>query len=74
MPARIRPIGALKNYIQGHAEASVDAGRTVRETLVSLTIPPEIIALVIVNGAPQNKDYCIQDGDTIQVFAVMSGG
>ncbi len=74
MPARIRPLGGLKSYIQGQAEISVDSGRTVREILVSMTIPPEVIALVVVNGTPQNKDYCVQDNDTVQLFAVMSGG
>jgi sulfur carrier protein ThiS len=74
MPARIRPLAQLKKYIGGQPEVAVEAGRTVRETLSLLSIPLDIVALIIVNGAPQDKDYCIQEGDEIKLFSVMSGG
>ncbi len=74
MSARIRPIGTLKSYIGGQAEVAVDAGRTVRETMTALGIPPEIIALVLVNDAQQAKDYVVQDGDVVRLLAVIGGG
>ena len=48
MSATLRPSGALKAYIGGKDEISVEAGRTVREMLSALNIPPEVIALVVV--------------------------
>jgi len=74
MSATLRPSGALKSYIGERDEVQVESGRTVRETLVSLGIPPEIIALVVVNGEQQSKDYVIQEGDTIKALAVIGGG
>ncbi len=74
MSARIRPIGTLKSYIGEQAEVAVDAGRTVRETMTALGIPPEIIALVLVNDAQQAKDYVVQDGDVVRLLAVIGGG
>jgi sulfur carrier protein ThiS len=74
MSAYIRPIGTLKSYIGGQTEVAVDAGRTVRETMAALGIPPEIIALVLVNDAQQSKDYVVQDGDVVKLIAVIGGG
>ena len=74
MSARIRPIGTLKSYIGGQTEVAVDAGRTVRETMTTLGIPPEIIALVLANDAQQPKDYVLQDGDVVKLIAVIGGG
>jgi sulfur carrier protein ThiS len=74
MSAIIRPLGTLKNYIGGQAEARVDDGRTVRQAMTALGIPPEIVALVMVNEAQQPKDYVLQDGDVVKLLAVMGGG
>lgn len=74
MPARIRPLGLLKQYLNNQPEIAVEAGHTVREVLIALKFPLEIVAGVIVNDALQSKDYCIQDGDEIKLLAVMSGG
>jgi sulfur carrier protein ThiS len=74
MSAQIRPIGALKSYIGGQTEVAVDAGRTVRETMTALGIPREVIALVLVNDAQQQKDYVVQDGDVVRLIPVLGGG
>jgi sulfur carrier protein ThiS len=74
MTAQIRPLGALKNYIGGRSEVTVEVGRTVRETIAALNIPPEIVALVLVNDAQQAKDYVLQAGDVVKLLAVIGGG
>ena len=74
MPAILRPSGSLRDIVGGAAEVQVEAGRTVRETLVSLGIVPEVVALVMVNEQQQNKEYRIQEGDIIRVLAVIGGG
>jgi len=79
--ATLRPSGALKSYISGKTEITVEAGHTVRETLSALNIPPEVVALVVVNPRTtgvneeqQSKDYVIQEGDVVRVLAVIGGG
>jgi sulfur carrier protein ThiS len=74
MTAIIRPTSALRMYLDGKEEAEVEAGRTVRETLISLNIKPELIALIVVDGEQKTKDYIIQDGDLVKVLAVIGGG
>jgi sulfur carrier protein ThiS len=74
MSAYIKPIGALKSYIGWQTEVAVDTGRTVREAIVALNIPPEIIALVLVNDMQQPKDYILQDGDVVKLVMVVGGG
>ena len=51
-----------------------EAGRTVRETLVALQYHPDVIAGIVVNRVVQSKDYCLQEGDDVMLFAVMGGG
>jgi sulfur carrier protein ThiS len=63
MPATIRPSGALRDVVGGLAEIQVEAGRTVRDTLVALGIKPEVVALVVVNEEQRSKEYVIQEGD-----------
>jgi sulfur carrier protein ThiS len=46
----------------------------VRQALVELGIPPEVVALVVVNEEQQAKDYVLQDGDVVRVLAVIGGG
>ena len=61
MAVIIRPIGMLKDYFNNQSTVTVEAGKTVREILVSAHIPPELVAGVIVNGELQSKDYILQD-------------
>ena len=74
MTVQIRPIGILKNYIGGQNQVTAEAGRTVRQAIAALGMPPEIVALVMVNEEQQPKDYVLQDGDTVRLLAVIGGG
>jgi sulfur carrier protein ThiS len=74
MPAQIRPIGSLKRYTAGQPEVTVEAGRTVRETLVALGIPPEVVAGVLRQDVLISKDDRIQEGDILKLIAVIGGG
>jgi len=51
-----------------------EARRTVREAVAALGMPPEIVALVLVNDEQQSKDYFLQDGDVVKLAAVVGGG
>ena len=73
MTAKLRLTGALKSYTNNNPEVEIQAGQTVRQALLQLKIPPEIIALVLVNDQPLNKDYLVQDNDRIQLLAVIGG-
>ena len=74
MPVLVRPIGMLKEYISGQSETTVESGRTIRETMRALGMPPEVVALVLVNDEQQNKDYVLQEGDVLRLMAVIGGG
>jgi sulfur carrier protein ThiS len=74
MSATIRPYGILKDYIDGENDRRVEAGRTVREIMESWNMPPEIVALVLVNDEQESKDYILQDGDVVKLMAVIGGG
>jgi sulfur carrier protein ThiS len=74
MTATIRPLGMLKTYIGDLKETSVDAGLTIHETIQNLGINPDLVAGVFVNDELQNKDYVLQDGDSVKLLAVIGGG
>lgn len=74
MPAYLKLTGALKSYVGGQAKIAVDAGRTVRDAVASLGIPPEIIALVLVNDVQRSKDHVLQEGDVVRLVMVVGGG
>jgi sulfur carrier protein ThiS len=74
MPAHIKLTGALKSYTGGQAEVDVEAGRTVREAIAALGIPPAIVALVLVNDVQKPKDYVLQEGDIVRLIMVVGGG
>ncbi len=74
MPVTVRPLGMLKDYIGGQKECQVAAGRSIRQTLTDLGMPPELVALVLVNDEQQPKDYILQDGDNLKLMAVIGGG
>jgi sulfur carrier protein ThiS len=74
MSATLRPLGMLKDYIGGQPEATVEAGRSIRETMLALGIPPELAALVLVNDEQQDKGYVLQEGDVLKLMAVIGGG
>jgi len=64
----------LKSYIGDLKETTVDTGRSIRETLTSLGIDPQLVAGVFVNDEQQTKDYIVQDGDIVNFLAVIGGG
>lgn len=74
MPVLLRPMGMLKDYVAGQSELTVEPGRSIRETMRALGMPPELAALVLVNDEHQNKDYVLQDGDVLKLMAVIGGG
>lgn len=74
MSAYLHALGIIKSYIGGKTPIEIEAGGTVRETLRALNIPPEIVALVVVNDVPQSKEYRVQEGDVVKVIAVVGGG
>ncbi len=74
MSATIKLLGSLKQYVGGRSEVSVSAGRSVRQAIQELGLKPEIVAMVVVNDAPADKEYVLQEGDVVKLLAVIGGG
>lgn len=74
MSVRVRLTGMLKDYQAGAAEVAVPAGLSVLEALLRLGIPSMVVALVLVNGVASGKDTMLEEGDEVQLLAVMGGG
>jgi sulfur carrier protein ThiS len=65
----------LKSYIAGNDSLSLPAGKSIRDTLKEAGIPPELVALVVVNEVHQtDKEIILKDGDDVRIMAVIGGG
>ena len=71
----ITPVGLLKKYI-GDRETPIltGGGQTVAEALEALGIPSMLVALVLINGRQELKDYVLQDGDVVKLVPLVGGG
>jgi sulfur carrier protein ThiS len=74
MTATVRLGDSLKNMLGIEGLYTVEIGHNVFETIVSLGIKPELVAMVSVNDELQSKDYVIEEGDAIRLMAVIGGG
>ena len=65
----------MKSYVGEQSSLTVDcSGKTVRDCLREISIPSELVAMVIVNGLLQEKDYIVQEQDVIQLIPLVGGG
>lgn len=70
----IRLTGILKDFTAGKDTIPAAAGQTILDALKSAGIPTELVALALVNGRQQPKDYVLQPDDEVTLFTVMGGG
>ena len=73
--AKIAPLGLLKRYI-GDRETPIltEEGQTVAEILETLGIPSGLVAIVLINGRQELKNYVLQDGDVVELVPLVGGG
>ena len=74
MTVIIRLGASLKNLLGSEGQFTVESGHNVRETIISLGINPDLVAMVSVNDEIESKEYIIQEGDAIRLMAVIGGG
>lgn len=63
----------MVKLIHRNREWEVKAGMTVRDAILKAGLNPEAV-LAVRDGRLINEDTKIQDGDTIKLVAVVSGG
>jgi sulfur carrier protein ThiS len=73
--AKITPLGLLKRYV-GDRETPIltEEGQTVAEILEALGIPSGLVAIVLINGRQELKNYVLQDGDVVELVPLVGGG
>ncbi len=79
MSATIRPVGTLRsaewaNGGRGETSITVNEGQTIEAVCLELGLRPDVIALFLVNGQPESKDYVLRSGDDVKLVALVGGG
>ena len=71
----ITVIGLLKNYTQNRESLTLHAaGKSINQVLAELGIPSVLVAVVLINGRQESKDYVLQDGDIVKLIPLVGGG
>ncbi len=66
--------GHLRQFVPKHV-VEIDAdGRTARDVLARLGIPPDEAGAVVVGGEQEELDRVLRDGETLEVIGAISGG
>ena len=78
MSAQIKLTGLLKSYAKDQPvifiQVTEGSLKSVREYLIALNIPSEMVAMVLINGVLQEKDSAIRDQDIVQLIPLIGGG
>jgi len=69
---KVVPVGMLKRYLAETVTAK--PGQTVHQLLYGLGIPPDLVAVVMVNGRQEPKSYLLQEGDQVKLVPLVGGG
>jgi len=69
---KVVPVGMLKRYLSETVTAN--PGQTVHQLLDGLGIPPDLVAVVMVNGRQEPKNYLLQEGDQVKLVPLVGGG
>jgi len=70
---KVVSVGMLKKYIT-QERVTANSGQTVRQLLDGLGIPPDLVAVVMVNGRQESKSYLLQEGDQVKLVPLVGGG
>ena len=75
MPIELKCYATLAPLTPGNADAfPIKPGETVLDLMTRLSIPPEEVKIVFVNGLTVPLDKQLADGDRVGVFPPVGGG
>lgn len=68
-------VGLLRDYADASSTVPLPAaGATVEEVMERLAIPPDLVAIVLVNGRQRPKCHLLTEGDVVKLVPLMGGG
>jgi molybdopterin converting factor small subunit len=77
MNVHVHLFANLRDYSpagEGSFELDLAAGATVADLLAALHIPPEVQAVILVNGRRTEPDTPLSSEDALTLFPPMEGG
>jgi len=80
MTIEVRLFGTLRDYLPAGSappgvRVDVPAGTPIADVLARLNIPPDEVALTVVNGKyERNRQRPLEDGVTLSVWSHVAGG
>lgn len=70
---KVVAVGMLKNYI-AQEMVTANSGQTVQQLLEGLGIPSDLVAVVMVNGRQESKNYLLREDDEVKLVPLVGGG
>ena len=74
MKITVKLFATLRDFGPEIQEMDVSENSTIASVVASLSLPPDIPLLKIVNGVHSNPDALLQEGDVLALFPPIGGG
>lgn len=79
MRVQVHLFATLLDYVPGARAGEpqvmeLAAGTTVADIVARLGLPPQEVAIVMVNGVHRDMDHVLADGDRLALFPPIAGG
>jgi sulfur carrier protein len=74
MEIQIRLFAGLREYARHGDMVELEEGRDVLDLIEKLGIPPQKVAIILVNGRHAREGQHLHDGETVSLFPAIAGG
>ena len=74
MEIQIRLFAGLREYARHGDKVELEDGKEVLDLIERLGIPPEKVAIILVNGRHAREHQRLHNGETVSLFPAIAGG
>jgi len=74
MEIEIRLFAGLREYAHHGDKVDLEKDKGVGDLIEKLGIPPEKVAIILVNGRHAREDQRLHHGETVSLFPAIAGG
>ncbi len=74
MKIQVYCFATLSGYAPGDGQLDIHEGATPEDVINRLSIPPQDVKVVFVNGRNQGRDVVLNENDRVGIFPAIGGG
>ncbi len=74
MQIEVRLFASLRKYADDKSRIEMEDGTDVSAFMERIGVPPDEVAIILVNGRHAVQDQVLQDGQAVSLFPPIAGG